>query len=512
MRKWYIVSLLFCMMASKGQAQSDLKWQVDVQSTYAGGEYSPLWLNANKYGLSSLEKSNGYVQVGLEKPVVNDSTRKWEIGYGASVVGAYNFTSSFFVQEAYGEVRWLKGRLTVGSKEYPMELKNNELSSGSQAQGINARPVPQVRLALPDYWTFAKGWLGIKGHIAYGMTTDDEWQKDFSQQASRYTEHTLYHSKAGYLKIGKPQAPLSVELGLEMACVFGGNAYQCWQNGKLVDIENKHNLKSFWDALVCAGGDVGEGLYANAEGNQLGSWVGRINYDAPTWELSVYYDKFFEDHSQMFLVDYDGYGTGENWNKREKFRFLYHGLKDIMLGGELHLKKCKWIDHLVVEYLYTKHQSGPIRHERTENIQDHMAGKDNYYNHNIFTGWQHWGQVMGNPLYRSPLYNSNQNIQVEDNRFVAWHGGIGGHPLSGLSYRLLATYQTGLGTYDTPYPDPRYNLSLLAESSYQFPASHALKGWGFSVGVGMDKGKLLSDNYGVQVTIRRMGFIHNKKK
>ena len=70
--------------------------------------------------------------------------------------------------------------------------------------GINARPVPQARLALPDYWVVpgTKGWISVKGHIAYGKTTDEGWQKDFTMQKSRFTEDVLYHSKAGYLKIG----------------------------------------------------------------------------------------------------------------------------------------------------------------------------------------------------------------------------------------------------------------------------------------------------------------------
>lgn len=503
---------MFSLASTAAIAQTDLQWQVDAQTTNSSGDNTPLWLNANKYGLSSLEKGNGYLKVSLNKSTVSDSLRKWSVGYGASLVGAYNFTSSFIVQEAYGELRWLKGKLTIGAKEYPMELKNDALSSGSQTLGINARPVPQVRIALPDYWTFANGWLGLKGHISYGMTTDDEWQKEFSKMQSRYTEHSLYHSKAGYLKIGNPEKTrFSTELGLEMATVFGGTSYRSWQDGKLVGVKNKHNLKSFWDALVGAGGDVGEGLYSNVEGNQLGSWVARFSYDAPKWNLAFYLDKHFDDHSQMFLLDYDGYGTGDEWNVKKDNRYLLYALKDIMLGTELHLKNNKWLDHIIVEYLYTKYQSGPIYHDRTQNLSDHLGGTDNYYNHHIFTGWQHWGQVIGNPLYRSPIYNTNHYINVENNRFVAWHFGISGHPMNGLGYRMLATYQTGLGTYSTPYTDPRYDFSFLAEGNYLFSSKHLLKGWGVAVGFGLDKGKLLGDNYGVQLTISRTGLIRTNK-
>lgn len=62
-----------------------------------------------------------------------------------------------------------------------MQLKDNELSSGSQALGINAHPVPAVRLSLPRYWNISGrgNWLGIRGHISYGLMTDDNFMQDY---------------------------------------------------------------------------------------------------------------------------------------------------------------------------------------------------------------------------------------------------------------------------------------------------------------------------------------------
>ena len=164
------------------KATEGLAYKVEMQASLSRGDHEPLWLQANKYGLSSLDKSNGYLRAAIERPLTNDVGRKWGWGAGLDVAGAYGFTSKLVVQQAYIEGRWLRGTLTIGSKEYPMELKNQQLSSGSQTLGINARPVPQVRLALSEYWAFpfTNGWLSIKGHIAYGKTTDDSWQKDFT--------------------------------------------------------------------------------------------------------------------------------------------------------------------------------------------------------------------------------------------------------------------------------------------------------------------------------------------
>lgn len=261
-----------------------IRYRVETQGSFSKDK-TPLWLNANKHGLSSLDETNGYVRATAIRPLLNDSSRRWGVGYGLDVAAPLHYTSNVVVQQAFVEGRWLHGTLTIGAKEEPMELKNNRLSSGSQTLGINARPVPQVRLALPRYWTIpALGrWLQVKGHIAYGMMTDDSWQHSFTNKQSKYADHVLYHSKAGYLKIGSEDRfiPWSLELGLEQATLFGGTAYVPDGSGGMRVIENDKGISSFWHAFVPAGGDKpSEGtVYRNKEGNVLGSWLVRFNYD-----------------------------------------------------------------------------------------------------------------------------------------------------------------------------------------------------------------------------------------
>ncbi len=492
-------------MAMSGQDRSlfdSLTYKVELQATVSDGDNTPLWLNANKYGLSSLKTANGYVRGAIARPLSLDNGRKWGIGYGADIAIAAGFTSTLVVQQAYVEGRWLKGVLTVGAKELPMELKNPELSTGSQTFGINSRPIPQVRIALPDYWSIPglRNWLSLKGHIAYGKTTDDSWQKDFAAPRTKYTENTLYHSKAGYLRIGPKN--ITLEVGVELASQFGGRSYREMGTNNWQMVDNENGFKAFWHALIPGGSDTGEGMYGNADGNQLGSWVFRLNIDQPSWYLGIYGDHFFEDHSSMFMLDYNGYGTGAEWNVKKDNRYMLYDFKDMMLGAELKLKHNDWLNNIVVEYLYSKYQSGPVYHDRTPAYSAHIGGNDNYYNHYVFTGWQHWGQVIGNPLYRSPLYNDDGTIRVDNNRTVAWHLGLSGQPLAPLHYKVLATYQTGMGTYDDPFVSPQYDLSMLAEVSWQFP-----KGWLLRGAFAFDKGRLLGDNYGAQLTIVKSGLL-----
>lgn len=504
---------MLCLVCSlfAGHAQTEVR--TEVQATGATGDYNPLWLNANKYGLSSLDKGNGYLRAGIFHNMEADSARRWAYAYGADIAVATGFTSTLVVQQAFGEVRWLKGLLTVGSKEQPLELKNQELSTGSQTLGINARPIPSVRLALPDYWDIPglSGWLGLKGHIAYGRQSDDSWQKDFTDKVSKYTVNTRLHTKAGYLRIGKSTHPLRLELGIEMGCQFGGSSYTNVMTGEMEMMKNQGGLKGMWHAFIPGGNDKNEDymVYKNVDGNHLGSMVGRLSLDYPSWGAAFYVDHFFEDHSQMFFFSNNGYGTGEDWNRKVKRKYLVYDMRDALWGLELKLKRMPWLSNIVVEYIYTKYQSGPIYHDHTENVPDQIAGNDDYYNHQIFTGWQHWGQVIGNPLYRSPLYNNDGRIIVKDSRFWAWHVAASGNPLPQLHYRLLCTWQKGFGTYAYPLSSPMRNLSALAEVEYRPTDQSKLSGWSLKGAVAMDHGKLLGDNVGVQLTVAKRFSITN---
>ncbi len=212
----------------------------------------------------------------------------------------------------------------------------------------------------------------------------------------------------------------------------------------------------------------------------------------------------------MFQVDYNGYGSGDEWQEKKKSKYVVYDFKDWMLGFDLSLKYGTWLRDITIEYLYTKYQSGPIYHDHTATIPDHIGGQDNYYNHNIYPGWQHWGQVMGNPLYRSPIYNTDGTIQVENNRFMAFHLGFDGSPTDNFAYRVLATYQEGLGTYADPYTKEHHNVSFLVEGEYKF-SNRRMRGWSVRGSYAMDFGAILGNNQGFQITVAKTGVMKKKR-
>ena len=105
--KKLLLSLVVFLLASALKAQSwevnnrdtarvqllkGLEYKVEMQGSLAKGR-TPLGLNANKYGLSSLETANGYVRGGIERPLQTDEGRKFGLGYGLDVVLPINYTS-----------------------------------------------------------------------------------------------------------------------------------------------------------------------------------------------------------------------------------------------------------------------------------------------------------------------------------------------------------------------------------------------------------------------------------
>jgi len=475
----------------------DITFSTSIQATAGNGEVAPFWFTSNRYGLGTTEPNSALVRASIQRDISADSLNHWKLGYGADIVGAINHDSKFILQQLYADIQFKAIRLSVGQKERPLELKNQQLSSGGLTTGINARPLPQVRLELPEFWTIprTKGWLAIKAHIAYGWYTDNKWQRKFtSGTANLYTANSLYHSKAGFLRIGNPEKfPVTLTGGLEMSAQFGGEAWNLLDRADHDGTFSAHQkmnsgLKGYLHAFIPSGSDANDGDFANVEGNQLGSWHMRIDFEKKDWGASFYLEHFFEDHSQLFM-QYD-------W-------------KDMLYGAELNFPQNPVVSTLLYEHIRTTHQSGSIYHDETSTLPVSIYGIDNYYNHHIYGGWQHAGFTLGNPLLLSPVYNSNGLIAFCHNRIKVNHIGIEGKPFRDIAYRFLYTHSKSFGTYDVPTTDPLKQHSVLIEATY---CPHQVKGLSVTASYGQNKGDMLGSSKGGMLTLCYTGILTGKKK
>ena len=483
-----ITILLSAFFTTPSMAQtpaSGLKLDVEAQGTAATGDFAPLWLSSNRYGMGSTKNLNGYERISLMRTEVNDSTKNWRLGYGLDMAVQEGSTSTVLIQQAFASIAYKKIRLIIGSKEQPMDLKNQELSSGGLSLGINSHPIPQVRMEI-DYFSIpgTRQWWKWKMRGSYGKTTDGNWQKSATTEVFRYTNNHLYHEKAVYWKFGKEEfkkCPLTFELGIQMATQFGGTTYNATGRNVPVPttIEHKENLNAFWNALICGGNDETDGTEKNVAGNHLGSYNMALAWTAENWMIRAYAERYFEDQSMITLQ---------------------YGVQDHLLGIEGKLPKNPLVTSIVLEHMSTRNQSGAVYHDQSANIPDKMNGRDNYYNHYLYAGWQHWGMGIGNPLITSPLYSSHGYVYFDNNRVKAWHIGLSGEPTTEIHWRMLLSFTENWGTYNEPFKEKQLQQYYLAEVSYYPQWS---KGWNGKLAIGYDHGGVIGNSLGAQLTINK---------
>ncbi len=500
-KAWLSATLLFCFGATHlfaERLEDGIEYKAETSATISNGEFAPFWMTNNKYGLSTTKNNSGYLRAGIFRDTKIDCDKDWRFGYGADIAVPFGMPSNFVLQQIYGDFQWKVLRLDIGQKERPLELKNQMLSSGSMTSGINARPIPQIRLELPDFWIIpgTKNWVAIKAHIAYGWYTDNAWQRSFNNGNTNYlyTENSLYHSKAGFLRIGNAEEfPVSLTGGFEMSSQFGGEAWNLRDRADHQGTFDSHQkmgsgIKDYWNAFIPGGSDANDGDYANASGNQLGSWHLRMDYERQGWGAALYYEHFFEDHSQLF------------WQ---------YGWKDGLVGAEISFPRNPFISIILFEYIKTDDQSGSIYHDATNALPIQISAIDEYYNHHIYGAWQHAGFCLGNPLLISPIYHNDNHLICYDNRIRAYHFGFEGQPTSELNYRILFTHEKSLGTYLIPRTNPLYGNFLLAELTYR-PCQ--INGLGITVSYGQNGGNLLGHSKGGTITVSYSGKTNHKKK
>jgi hypothetical protein len=495
MKTWTLLSAAW-MVALEAIAQTPgilqgVEADVQLSTTQTDGDNAPFWLSSNRYGVESVEPNSGYMRAALRRALANDSDRVWRWGYELDVVAATHNTSDFFVQQAYVALNYKAATLTVGSREQEPLLRTKELTTGNLCMGVNARPIPQVRLDV-DYFSFpgTKGWWKWKFTLSGGVFTDGNWQESNITNHAGYAKKVLYHEKQLFWKFGKEDKfPLTLEAGAQIGQQFGGKLYNMYAtrwgddnaNGNIVYLPSytpSTGLKNLVDVLFMSGSDMTDGGYKNTLGNVLGSTNFRLQYHGKNLKVGLYGERFFEDHSMLFIQ---------------------YGIYDHLGGLDIELPRFKYLNHIVYEHITTKDQSGPVYHDKSSNMPQGIYGKDNYYNHGSYPGWQHWGMSIGNPLITSPIYNTNGNLKFMNNRINACHIGISGDPVRNLHYRMLYTYSENWGTYATPFEEVKYQHSWMGEVRYTVPRYRM----DWLCAVGYDYGGIYGRSLGVQLSVTK---------
>ena len=113
------------VQAQETGVTADNGWALDVEMQGSlSNSKTPLWLNANKYGISSLNAQNGYIRgIGAWDKKFFDNKLDLNAGLDLIVPVGYksqgykeHYTNHLVLQQAFVEANYKLGTLTIGAK------------------------------------------------------------------------------------------------------------------------------------------------------------------------------------------------------------------------------------------------------------------------------------------------------------------------------------------------------------------------------------------------------------
>lgn len=480
-----------------------LNLSLDLYGNAGGGDYAPFWLTSNRQGLSPVNASGIMLDLGMDGGM--RLPNQFYFNYGIDVAVAANYQSDFYLQQIYVDAGYKWFDLSLGAKERWGELVNPRLSSGSLTWSGNSRPIPQIRLEVPEFTRLGilGRWFSLKGHIAYGWYQDNDWR---ARQAARYsnppqyTDQILHHGKSLFLRVGDTERfPLEFTFGLEMYAQFGGvrhNMRTSASDPVIETFEYPHNLKTYLQVFLPVNKP---GMQTKDNGNTMGSWHLAFDLTFDKWKYRLYYEHFYEDHSSMLGIESKADMSGDKG-------LVFYGFRrnwlDGLFGLEVNAPEGIPFNNIVFEFLNTKGQCGPVYRYQNPVILEGVDGRDDMYNHEFYKSYSNYGYSNGSPVLYSPIYNEDGDLSFKSNRVIMFHLGIDGNISPRLEYRLLATHTTHWGCYSIPFEKTASTTSMLIECFYRFGNQ---TGWrvGLSAAADFGASSLPGENKGLMLSLSK---------
>ena len=460
------ITLLLLMVPVAGTLLSaqESKHEIDLGfgSSLGIGGAIPFWLFSNQYSILDNNPFNIYSRIGYKKPFTGQ--RKIDFSAGFSIVNRYSNQYDLYAEEAYGKIRFYFIDLQAGRIRESFGNHDNLLSSGGFLWSGNALPLPKITLLTPDYVNipFTRGYLQFKGGISHGWFGDN-----------RFVKNALLHHKYFYAKAGG-NLPVNFSAGIHHFAQWGGTSTNPLYG------KQPSNLATFRKVFFASEGGSDSPIHDqdNAAGNHLGSYNLGAEIKLAPVDIGLYWQSIFEDNSGR---------TNRN---------LWDGL----YGISIELNKTRLINNILLEFLSSTYQSGAPEDDFSPSLPA-PEWNDNYFNNWLYVaGWSYREMAIGNPLITSPalLSSSNEEGQFINNRIRALHAGFSGK-LSFLDYKVLYTFSRNYGTYSRPFESIREQSYFLLD----LLSGELIKDTDLGISFGIDRGKLLGNNFGIYLKLVR---------
>lgn len=483
-----LLQFVFCICNSLyAQKPRKAMYSVELGGFYSTNNKIPFWLRSNQFGAYPSTDNTVLFRQTIQS-VKDTSKAKFKSEYGFDMALFVGSQAKVVIPEAYYKVYYGKFALSVGRKKQIHGFVDSTLSSGSITWSGNALPLPEVQLSIPEYTKFLFPFLSFKGHYTHG------W---FGNQTS--VSGYYLHQKSLYARIGRPNSKVKLYGGIIHDAQWGGvpkYGIPEWDsrfsNGKFPtgwyvyrNIVFPYNNPSR-DPLVNPSTSAYD--YENRYGNHLGQidLGGELNLKKA--KMLFYKQIIFE--------------TGQTFSSLTNIDDGLYGISITSLKPESKVNK------VVLEFLHTTNQglyrSGLLR---LVGFQGKHYGRSQnfYFNHGqYFEGWSYNGLTIGSPFL---IPNSEIRYEKKDNGLVQLYannnnikaGYIGlSNKLNSVQLESRISYSRNFGTSYHPLKADQF--SLATKAVIPAPKLHGF----INVGVGLEQGDLIYDNYGVFLSFKRI--------
>ncbi len=450
-----------------------MQYNIGVSALASSGRFAPFWLQSNMNGDISSSPFSGNVSAGVYKQAVHNE-RWWDYDFAVQLTGRVQsripgsafdmqqrMTTGYFNQ-LYAHLRLYIFDITAGIKPMIYEMQDTALSMGSMVFSGNSQPLPRLTIGIDRYTPVpgCYGYFELKGGLTHAWLADNV-----------YMRGSYIHHKWLALRLGG-RLPVNISYELHHAAQWGGISPVYGDIGS--------DWQSFVNVFLARGGGVMRNDQLNAQGNHVGSQQLMLTGKGNGWEVSMYWQNFFEDN-------FAAIGDGQN-------------LADGLWG--ISLKQIRWpyVQGVTYEFMNTTDQSGPW-HDRDGLC---YAGNDSYYRNSVFVnGWNYFFRSIGTPFITSPLYNEDGTIYTLNSRVRVHHIGVRGD-IYGFLYRVKLSYARNYGNDNTSRAVLSDNTAILLEVT-----KHSEQAWGLDFGLRIagDFGTQWGNQFGAQITVSKRGII-----
>ena len=450
-----------------------MQYKIGVSALASSGRFAPFWLQSNMNGDISSSPFSGNVSAGVYKQAVHNE-RWWDYDFTVQLTGRVQsripgsafdmqqrMTTGYFNQ-LYAHLRLYIFDITAGIKPMIYEMQDTALSMGSMVFSGNSQPLPRLTIGIDRYTPVpgCYGYFELKGGLTHAWLADNV-----------YMRGSYIHHKWLALRLGG-RLPVNISYELHHAAQWGGISPVYGDIGS--------DWQSFVNVFLARGGGVMRNDQLNAQGNHVGSQQLMLTGKGNGWEVSMYWQNFFEDN-------FAAIGDGQN-------------LADGLWGISLKQTRWPYVQGVTYEFMNTTDQSGPW-HDRDGLC---YAGNDSYYRNSVFVnGWNYFFRSIGTPFITSPLYNEDGTIYTLNSRVRVHHIGVRGD-IYGFLYRVKLSYARNYGNDNTSRAVLSDNTAILLEVT-----KHSEQAWGLDFGLRIagDFGTQWGNQFGAQITVSKRGII-----